>query len=49
MKHPERAGTVWVTELQAGEFVGILEELVAVLDHGQGLPVIIAGIADMPK
>ncbi|GAA1268070.1 hypothetical protein Psi02_09970 [Planotetraspora silvatica] len=33
-EHPEHAGTVFVAELQAGEFVGILEELVAVLDHG---------------
>ncbi|GII28446.1 hypothetical protein [Planotetraspora mira] len=32
-EHPEHAGRVFVAELQAGEFVGILEELVAVLDH----------------
>lgn len=39
-KHPEHAGTVFAVEIQAAQFAGILEDLVAVLDHGEGLPVI---------
>ncbi|MDG4857757.1 hypothetical protein P8605_06240 [Streptomyces sp. T-3] len=34
-KHPEDAGEVFVAEIPTMEFVGILEDLVAVLDDGQ--------------
>ena len=34
LKHPEHVETVFVAELRAAEFAGVLEELVAVLDHG---------------
>jgi hypothetical protein len=42
IKHPEHADEVFVVEMPTMEFVGILEDLVAVLDGGQnlGLPVI---------
>lgn len=35
IKHPEHAGKVFVVEIPTAEFVGILEDLVAVLDGGQ--------------
>jgi hypothetical protein len=34
-KHPEHASKVFVVEIATTEFVGILENLVAVLDGGQ--------------
>jgi hypothetical protein len=40
LKHPGHAGAVFVVENQAAEFAGILKDLVAVLDRGQDLPVI---------
>jgi hypothetical protein len=39
LKHPEHAGAVFAAEIQAAEFAGILEDLLAVLDRGQGMPV----------
>ncbi len=35
LKHPEHVGTVFVAELQAAEFAGILEKVVTVLGQGQ--------------
>jgi hypothetical protein len=40
LKHPEHVGTVFAVEIQAAEFAGILEDLAAVLDRGQGVPAI---------
>ena len=40
LKHPEHVGTVFAVEIRAAPLAGILEELVAVLDHREGLPVI---------
>ncbi|GAA3019266.1 hypothetical protein [Streptosporangium longisporum] len=34
--HPEHAGTIFVAELPAAEFVGILEEMVTILGDGEG-------------
>ncbi|WP_432920427.1 hypothetical protein ACQPZZ_20435 [Microbispora sp. CA-135349] len=32
-EHPEHAGKVWVAELRTEEFLGLLEELVAIIDR----------------
>ncbi|WP_143446331.1 hypothetical protein [Kibdelosporangium aridum] len=39
LKHPGHVGAVFVVEIQAGEFAGILEDLVAILGRDQALPV----------
>jgi hypothetical protein len=39
LTHPEHAGTVFVAELPAAEFAGILEETVTILGDGEGAPV----------
>ncbi len=36
IEHPEGAGEVFVVDIPTAEFIGILEELVAVLDGGRG-------------
>ena len=37
LEHPEHAGTVFAVEIQAAELADLLEDLVAVLDQGEGL------------
>ena len=34
LKRPEHGGAVFVVKIQAAEFVGILDDLVAILDRG---------------
>ncbi len=36
VKHPGDAGEVFVVDILAAEFIGILEDLAAALDHGEG-------------
>lgn len=43
LKHPEHAGEVFVMEIPTAEFVGILEDLVAVLDGGQNQQALVLG------
>jgi hypothetical protein len=38
LERPEHVGTVFAVEIQAAEFAGILEDLVAILDHGRACP-----------
>ncbi|MFC0115345.1 hypothetical protein [Kibdelosporangium aridum] len=39
LKHPGHVAAVFVVEIQAREFAGILEDLVAILGRDQALPV----------
>ncbi|TYB68460.1 hypothetical protein FXF51_11485 [Nonomuraea sp. PA05] len=39
LTHPEHAGTVFAAELPTAEFMAILEETVAALGDGEGVPV----------